>query len=539
MQFSDYLNTAMQRCGLTQKELAAQVYRPTEQASGIRPITARTLQHWLSGTSLPASRLTYVSLGLALGLDYADISALVRTYTGRDLFVRTPEDIPLSAAALRLCSWEEYPAFCAQLDQIAAQNPPAPQDILQWAGEGPTRELQITFAACRTQEAFLDCFRQSLPSIMAGTKRLTNEIEHIYTLHAPDGLALYTHLENRLPFLSSNYEKLRSGRFDSGTAVLTIRLCLFLGFSAQEIDQVLCAGHYQPTAGSMLGNLLAQAAIPGRSQHEIWTALEQQAAACGEELPPRLQYKYLTGLKPVEKGLAAVLFGCALLCGRYREGKRFFTCLANLDSLLLGCLSGQYIHRPLQTLLRQIPTLYAISPGQVQPPRVFVQQILPALLDQAEAHKLSELTRPMFGLPQAQYAGDFRSAALGQSGTLRGPVPGSAAYCLPPDLLPDPISSADRGRLAEEYFFAALLYTLFWGRIYCGQHQMPIPSDASSPTDLRLYGLVSRYCAAHLHPSRPLAVSPAYGSAVRLDADGRTARIEALLTELTAVLADR
>lgn len=534
MTFSQWLTRAVEQSGLTQKQMAGRIYRPGKQAGSVRPITQRTLQNWLSGRSEPSGRLTYVSLGLALGLDYAGISRLVRTYTGRDLFVRSPDDILLCALALGLCPLPDYETFCRRLAGETAA-PVEPDELRRWEGEGPTREMQLAFSACRTQEEFLQCFRRSLPGILAGVRRMANELERIYTLHAPHGTALRVHLENRLPFLKSNYEKLREGLFDSGTSLLTIRLCLFLGFSAAEIDDVLRAGHYSPISDTPFGAVLKQ--TEGRCPHEVWIALEQLGAQ-RDGLPPELTVKYLpcTRMKTEEKALAALLFGAALLAGRRRAGseERFFTCLANVDSLLLGCLSGQHIHRRLRQLAGDLAGLDG-QPSRPEPER-FVRQTVPALVKYAAAHELDGLVRPLFGLPLPQYAGDFRAAAMERAGTLRGPLPGSDAYCLPPAWLPDAVRVIDRGRLAEEHFFAALLYTLFFERIYCRQTDIDVP-DGLTPGETRLFGLVVRYCRAHLLPERPVYIRPVYETAVRQEADGRTARLEYLVAELAAALA--
>lgn len=527
MKFSVWLTQAVQQSGLTQKQLAAWIYRPEGQGGSVRPITQRTLQNWMSGGSVPKVRLTYVSLGLALGMDYAGISRMVRQYTGRDLFVRSPDDILLSALALGLCPWEEYADFCSRLSREAAI-PVEPDELCRWEGAGPTRQLQQAFAACRTQEAFIDCFRRSLPGILAGVRRMANELARIYALHNPRGPELRVYLENRLPFLKSNYEKLRDGLFDSGTSMLTIRLCLFLGFTVDEIDSVLSAGHYSPITGTPLGDVLARV-ITG-SQHTAWIALEQMEQ---DDLPQELTVKYLpcVRMKTGEKAIAALLFGSALLAGRRREGSEtwFFTCLANLDSLLLGCLSGQHIHRRLRQMEQALLELCGAGgrPESAQ----FVRKTLPALLDYANTHGLGRLVRPLFGLPLPQYAGDFRAAALAQAGSLRGPLPGSEASCLPPEWLPGTVRPIDRGRLAEEYFFASVLFTLFFNRIYCGQRDMRVPAGLPA-RERRIFRLIVLYCRAHLLPERPVYIRPVYETAVRQDADGRTARLEHLLTEL-------
>lgn len=531
MRFSEWLSRAVAASGLTQKELAARVYRPEGQGGAVRPVTQRTLQNWMSGRSEPPGRLTYVSLGLALGLDYAAISQMVRAYTGRDLFVRTPDDILLSALALGLCPFAEYGAFCSRLAREAAA-PVAPEQLVLWDREGPTRELQAAFSACRTQEEFFACFRRSLPGILAGIRRMASEIERIYTQHNPHGAPLRVYLDNRLPFLKSNYEKLRDGLFDSGTATLAIRLCLFLGFSAAEIDCVLRAGHYSPIAGTPLGELLAREA--GGCTHKTWLALERLGSA-RPELPQALTVKYLpcARMKTREKAAAAILIGSGLLAGRRRArgGERFFTCLANLDGLLLGYLSGQHIHKRLQGLAGALPGLYG---GAQRPaPEPFVRLGVPALLDYARSHEMEGLIKPLFGLPLRQYEGDFRAAAMAQAGSLRGPLPGSEAYCLPPAWLPAGVRLLDRGRLAEEYFFAALLYTLFFGRIYCGQADIHVP-EALPERERRMFLLVVRYCRAHLLPEQPVFIHPVYETAARRDQDGRTARLEYLLAELAA-----
>lgn len=537
MTFSMYLSDALACSGMTQEQLAGRVFRMNSRGDTVRPVTVRTLQNWLNGSSAPTSRLTYISLGLALGLDYESISAMVRRYTGRDLFVRTTDDIPLSAVALRLCPCEEFPAFREELARIAADSKPSEAELDAFAGEGPTRELQLAFSACRSRADFLACFRQSLPCILAGVRRLADELEAVYASHHPDGAPLDVYLENRLHFLKSNYEKLRSGRFDGGTALLTARLCLFLGFSVDEIDRVLCAGHYAPLAGTPMGALLAQAT--GASPHEVWTALERLSAGV-EELPAPLTVKYLpcAGLDTAERGLSALLFGLALLHGRRRPGadEPFYTCLGNLDTLLLGCLSGQHIHRHLQALRRALPTVCGLPPDRAYTtPDQFVRTAAPALLAYAPEHGLGELIRPVFGLPLSHFAGDFRAEALAQAGTLRGPLPGSDRCCLPPDWLPEGVSLSDRARLAEEYFFAALLYSLFFGSIYRGQTVFPIP-EGLSPSERHLYGLVVKYCRAHLLPEKPLYIRPVYGTAVRKDMDGAPARMDYLLTELLDAL---
>lgn len=297
MPFSRFLEEKMDRFDYSNTSLAKKVFhrveRKGEEQIKYLPVTRQTIGAWLKG-SMPSSRETYITLGMAFHMSLEEINyILLETYMGYGLYCKNIEDALWIALINGLFEIDEMENVKKNIELILSSPDETENRSLA------TMDLWVMLSEVTALEQFYGLIREYKEEFRDGAKRfgqcLEEVIEEEYGYYEK---AAWLLRDIGLLHCEAQFSKIKAGK-----AVVTrewlLRFCIALQPTYESIEKLLAKAQMEPlgiTPVEIIIKMIARYKADSlANSQEIWLMIEsvtEELRKKGYEIENDLCRKY-------------------------------------------------------------------------------------------------------------------------------------------------------------------------------------------------------------------------------------------------------